>query len=299
VAHRSIALEGPLDLAGTVTALVRGPGDPTSRLGERELVRALRTSSGPATLVLCQRDPRTIDAVAEGPGASEALDIDAPGLAGVLDEPAALRPEPGVLADLVRQRPGLRLTRAAVMPVLIAAVLEQKVTGREARRAWRGLVFATSDRAPGDRGLWLPPDPPRVAAAPYFAFHRFGMERRRAEVLRSVCERAARIERMAREEPAALPSWLGRIPGIGPWTAAEVARLGLGDPDAVSVGDFHLPNLVSWALASEPRGTDAGMLSLLEPYRGQRGRVQLVIESSGIRAPAFGPRIESRSIARI
>ena len=61
---------------------------------------------------------------------------------------------------------------------------------------------------------------------------------------------------------------LPRCPGIGPWTAAEVAIRALGDPDAVSVGDFHLPNLVAFALAGEPRATDARMLELLEPYRG-------------------------------
>jgi endonuclease III len=299
VPHRTITLDRPLDLPGTVAALVRGAGDPTTRLRERELLRALRTPSGPATLLLRRRDPRTIDAQADGPGATDALEIDAPGLVGVGDDPGALHPGPGVLADLVHRLPGLRLTRAAVMPVLIAAILEQKVTGREARRAWRRLVFATSDPAPGDHGLWLPPDPARVAATAYFAFHAFGLERRRGEVIRALCERAARIDRMAIESPETLPAWLGRMPGVGPWTVAEVSRLALGDPDAVSVGDFHLPNLVGWVLAGEARGDDARMLALLEPYRGQRGRVQLVIEASGIRPPAFGPRTESRSIAGI
>jgi 3-methyladenine DNA glycosylase/8-oxoguanine DNA glycosylase len=299
VPHRTITLDRPLDLAGTVAALVRGPSDPTTRLHEREIFRALRTPSGPATLLLRLRDRCTVDAQAEGAGATEALEIDAPGLVGAGDDPGALRPKPGVLADLVHRRPGLRLTRAAVMPALIAAILEQKVTGREARRAWRRLVLATSDPAPGDRGLWLPPDPARIAATAYFAFHTFGVERRRAEVIRSLCERAGRIDRMAIESPQRLSAWLGRMPGVGPWTVAEVARLGLGDPDAVSVGDFHLPNLVGWVLAGEARSDDAHMLALLEPYRGQRGRVQLVIEASGIRPPAFGPRMESRSIAGI
>ena len=46
----------------------------------------------------------------------------------------------------------------------------------------------------------------------------------------------------------------------------------MGDPDAVAVGDFHLKNLVSTALAGEPRGTDQRMLELLAPYAGQRGQ---------------------------
>ncbi len=96
-----------------------------------------------------------------------------------------------------------------------------------------------------------------------------------------------------------LQGWLRSLPGIGAWTAAETARLALGDPDAVSVGDFHLPNLVAWVLAGEARADDARMLELLEPYRGHRGRVQCLLEASGLRAPAFGPRTEVRSIAHL
>jgi len=67
----------------------------------------------------------------------------------------------------------------------------------------------------------------------------------------------------------------------------------------VSVGDFHVPNIVAWALAREPRGSDERMLELLEPYRPHRGRVQLLLERGGIRPPAFGPRMEPRAIDRI
>ena len=83
---------------------------------------------------------------------------------------------------------------------------------------------------------------------------------------------------------------LMRIPGIGAWTAAEVTFRALGDPDAVSVGDFHLKNLVAFALAGEPRATDEQMLELLEPWRGHRARVVRLLELSGVAAPRFGPR---------
>ena len=79
------------------------------------------------------------------------------------------------------------------------------------------------------------------------------------------------------------------MPGIGPWTAAEVMVRVLGDPDAVSVGDFHLPHLVSWALAGEARGTDERMLELLEPFRGQRARVIRLLELSGNPRTALRP----------
>jgi 3-methyladenine DNA glycosylase/8-oxoguanine DNA glycosylase len=108
-----------------------------------------------------------------------------------------------------------------------------------------------------------------------------------------------RIERLSEGTPADARAWLELLPGVGPWTSAEVARLALGDADAVSVGDFHLPNLVAWALAGEARGDDARMLELLEPYRGHRGRVQRLLEAGGGGAPKFGPRMEIRSIERI
>jgi hypothetical protein len=41
------------------------------------------------------------------------------------------------------------------------------------------------------------------------------------------------------------------------------------------------------------------MLELLEPYRGQRGRVQRLLEASHISPPARGPRMEPRSIGQI
>jgi len=91
--------------------------------------------------------------------------------------------------------------------------------------------------------------------------------------------------------PADAQRRLTALPGMGAWTAAEIAVVALGDPDAVSVGDYHLPNLVSWALAGEPRGTDERMLELLEPYRGHRARAVQLLELAGISAPRRGPRL--------
>lgn len=89
------------------------------------------------------------------------------------------------------------------------------------------------------------------------------------------------------------------LPGLGPWTAAEVALRALGDADAVSVGDYHIPSMVGFALAGERKATDARMLELLAPYRGQRGRVIRLLEEGGVRPPARGPRMSVRSIAAI
>ena len=132
---------------------------------------------------------------------------------------------------------------------------------------------------------------------PYHAFHPIGIERRRAEVVRRAASRASWLEGSTSADEATRR--LISLPGIGPWTAAEAVRSAFGDPDAVSVGDYHLPNAVAWALAGEPRADDTRMLELLEPYRGQRGRVQRLLEVGRVVAPRYGPRMAPRRIAAI
>lgn len=296
--ERLIATAVPIDLPGTLLPLCRGAGDPTMRIGANEAWRAMRTLEGPATLHL-RSEGRDVRAEAWGPGASSAL-RDAPALVGSEDDDSAFEPHHPVIAELWRRHRGVRITRAGgVLHVLVPTILEQKVTGLEARRAYRRMVLATGERAPGPGDLLLPPDPALLATTPYFAFHPWGVERRRAETVRAACTQAARLEEATRLPLDQAKARVGRVPGVGAWTVAEVARRALGDPDAVSVGDFHLPNTVCWALAGEARGTDERMLELLEPYRGQRGRVQRLLEAGHITAPRFGPRVRSAAIERL
>jgi 3-methyladenine DNA glycosylase/8-oxoguanine DNA glycosylase len=292
---RRIELEHPVDLLRTIFPLIRGTGDPTARVQGRTVWRAVRTPDGPATIRLGQSATSTIDVEAWGRGAEHAVTVVAPGMVGASDDPTAFVPRDPVLTEAWRDHRTVLLTRADPFPVLVAAVLEQKVTGIEARAAWREIVGMTADEAPGDRGLRLPPDAERVASLPSWELTRLGVTGMRAATLREVARHPRKIATLAGATLQAARAWLGRLPGVGPWTVAEVGRLALGDPDAVSVGDFHLPNIVAWALAGEARGDDARMLELLEPYRGQRGRVQVLLEASGIAAPRFGPKLEPRT----
>ena len=311
VAHgsRSFLAPHPLDLRLSLAPLRHGNGDPTIRIGRRAVIRAARTPEGPATLHL-RLEGTTISAEAWGPGGGWALET-APELLGAHDDPAALVPVDPVVAGLKRRLAGLRMPRSSgVWEALLPSILEQKVTGREARSSFRRLVRAFGEPAPGPFGerrsgerrgaapfgVTLLPAPERMSAIPAYAFHRFGVEARRAEVIRSVARVGTRLNASAREEPEATRRRMRSIPGIGPWTEAEVARVAFGDADALSVGDFHIPSAVSWALAGEPRGDDARMLELLEPYRGQRGRVSLMIEIGGPPVPRYGPRMPVRSI---
>ncbi len=268
------------------------------RIGLAAAWRAMRTPDGPATLYV-QSFGYDIKAEAWGLGADWALDH-APGMVGATDDAEGFEPHDDLIAQLWRDNKGVRITRTGgVMQVLIPTILEQKVTGNEARRAYRQMVMSTSAPAPGDQGLYLPPDPDLMAETPYFAFHPWGVEQRRAETVRAACAQAARLEAAAALPLDMAKERLGALQGIGPWTVAEVARLALGDADAISVGDYHLPNTVCWALAGEDRGTDVRMLELLEPYRGQRGRVQRLLEAGNISAPKYGPRADIHPIDQL
>ena len=296
-----IRFDRPVDLAGTLFPLRRGTGDPTAVIDGAVAWRTARTADGPVTIRLEQTGPELVEAEAWGPGAEAGLAA-APGLAGATDDDAGFDPGAHPVVEEIARHTRVRLTRTPeVLPVLLAAICEQQVTGLEARRAWRGLVRATSDPAPAAPGgppLLLPPEPARVAALPSLEVHRMRMHQRRSRVLREVAARPRAVERLAALAPDEARAWLQLVPGIGPWTAAETSRLALGDADAVSVGDYHLPNLVTWALAGEPRGTDERMLELLEPFRGHRGRVQRILESGPIRTPRYGPRSDVRAIER-
>jgi 3-methyladenine DNA glycosylase/8-oxoguanine DNA glycosylase len=196
--------------------------------------------------------------------------------------------------------PGLRITRSrAVFESVLPAVIQQKVIGVQARAAYRALVQAFGDTAPGPMRLMVPPAPTSLAAKPYYEFHPFGIEARRAGTIREAAARASRLEEAVDLDFASAARRLRALPGIGPWTAAEVAIVALGDPDAVSVGDYHLANTVAWALAGEPRGVDDRMLELLGPFAGHRGRVVRLIEASGIAAPRYGPKMALQAIRSI
>jgi 3-methyladenine DNA glycosylase/8-oxoguanine DNA glycosylase len=297
---RLLPTADPIDVRLSLAPLWRGYGDPTMRVG-REIWRATRTPEGPATVRILGH-PGGIEVEAWGAGADEVLRR-AEDLVGLADDPNAFQPTDRLLRGLHRLRRGLRLPRSgSVMEALVPAILEQKVTGSEAHRGWRALGLSHGDPAPGpagDAGMRLMPAPEALARLPYYAFHPLGVERRRAEVIRRASAVAMSLEEAGRKGPLELQRRLLAIPGIGPWTAAEVTMRALGDADAVSLGDFHIPHLVSWALAREPRGSDERMLELLDPYRGQRGRAIRLLETSGIQAPRYGPRLAPRSIAAI
>ncbi len=295
--HRTLATPFAVDVTRSLSPLRLGAHDRTVTVTRGAVGLAMRTPLGDATIVGRQVGS-DIDVEAWGDGAQWALD-GAPGLFGCLDDRAGFDPVDPLVRRLHRAADGLRFPRTGrVLDAVLRAVLAQRVTGFEAKRSFRLLVERWGTPAPGPLDLMLAPHPEVIAALGYYDLHVIGVEKARADTLLRVCAHAPRLEQMASSAPEQLRGRLEAIPGVGPWTSAEVARATLGDADAVSVGDYHLKHLVSWALAAEPRGTDERMLELLEPFAGHRGRVCALLEGSPLSPPRYGPKQRIRSIAR-
>jgi 3-methyladenine DNA glycosylase/8-oxoguanine DNA glycosylase len=293
---RTFHLPFEVDLPRTISPLRTGRHDPTILVDRTTLLQAMRTPDGPATLRI---DLKRGDATAEAWGAGAAWALDhAPGVIGALDDPEPIVPHHPIVARLQRRFPGLRLPQTnRVIEAVIPAVLSQKVTDFEASRSFRLLVESWGEPAPGPGGVTLLPTVEQITALGYHDLHVIGMERKRADTLHRVAARAGRLEAAGLTSSAELRHQLEQITGVGQWISAEVARAALGEADAVSVGDLHLKNTVAWALAEEPRGSDARMLELLRPYAGHRGRVCRLLEAGAVRAPRYEPRQRIEPIA--
>ncbi|MFF4171005.1 DNA-3-methyladenine glycosylase family protein [Streptomyces sp. NPDC001744] len=298
---RCLPLEEPLDPALTLGPLRRGPADPTYRATpDGSYWRATRTPEGPGTLRVAVRNG-VAEAEAWGPGAPWLLDR-LPALLGAEDDPAAFVPRHKLLAAVHRRRPGLRLVRTGlVLESLIPSVLEQKVTTDEAFRAWRLLVRKYGEPAPGPApdGMRVMPDARAWSLIPSWEWHRAGVDDKRASTILRVCRVARRMEEAADMAPAEARGRLELVPGVGPWTSAEVVQRTHGAPDEVTTGDCHLPGIIGWALAGDRTADDTAMLGLLAPYAGQRHRAARLILLGGRVPPRRAPRMTPGNIAAL
>lgn len=308
-----------VDIRATLAVHQRGRYDPTQRVTTDGTVwRTCRTPDGPATVRLTATAAvrptkpvsgqtgnasgrQVVEATAWGPGSQWALDA-LPDWLGADDRPELFQPHHRVVEQAVRRYPGLRISRSGlIMDALVPAILEQKVTGREAWTSWRRLLAAHGEPAPGPAptGMRVLPSAERLRMIPSWEWHRAGVGPDRSRTLVRAARAADRLERLATASADEALMRIQAVPGIGPWTAAEVVQRSHGDPDAVSVGDFNLPAAVAYSLAGERTADDARMLELLEPYRGQRYRACLLIAKAGLRPPRRAPRQPIRDYRRM
>jgi len=299
--------QAPFDLdLGLLLGVHRhGGGDPTFRNDpDGSIWKTSLTPAGPVTLRVTARRASAgpaagrqpgagtrVTARAWGPGAGWILES-LPDLLGARDQPGDFRPAHPLLRELAFRHAGGRIGRTGrVLEALVPAVLEQKVVGLEAFRAWRLLLRRHGLPAPGPAPAGLRVCPPAAtwAAVPSWEWHRAGVEGVRAATIRGAAKVASRLEEIVALSAEDADRRLRSLPGIGVWTSAEVRQRACGDPDAVSVGDYNLPGAVGWALAGR-KVDDAGMLELLAPYAGHRHRAARLIELSGIHPPRRGPR---------
>lgn len=286
-----------IHLVAQLGAFRRGAGDPTFRwTADGGAVRAAQTPDGAGTLhLVCRAAGSEVSARAWGPGAGWLLD-GLPGLLGADDDSSGFVPRHPAVADAWRRFPGWRVPRSGlVIDALVPAIIEQKVTGQEAFSGYRRLVRRFGSVAPGPLGpaLMVPPTAREWAQVPSWAFLQASVDGARSRAVVAGAAAAGRLEEATAFGPAEVQRRMRALPGVGAWTSAEVAQRALGDPDAVSFGDYHVAKDIGWALLGHPVD-DAGLAELLEPYAGHRYRVQALLGLAGAHRPRRGARLAPR-----
>lgn len=291
---RAVTLDGPYSLSQTVGVLRHGGIDPTCKVVGGVWWFGQATPEGAASLAV-RSDPSAgeVTGSAWGPGARWALER-LPWLVGVHDDRSEFVAHHDLVAAGLRANPGWRIPSSGlVVQSLVAAIIEQRVTGKEAFASQARLVRRFGEPAPGDGaavGLWVPPTPRDWARIPSWEWIGAGVDRARSAVVVRASSYAARLEECASVPLAEAHRRMRALPGVGEWTAAEVAQRALGDPDSPSFGDYHMAKNLTWALTGRV-GDDDLARELLAPYAGQRYRAGGYVAMAGGMRPRHGPRM--------
>ena len=240
-----------------------------------------------------------VRADAWGPGSQWAIE-QFPALLGSRDDVSDFQAHHGVVGDLVARFGVPRIgATGRWFEAMASAAVYQRVVSADARTALARLGRRYGGEPPGAGPLPLLPQREAALRIPDHGFHRVGIDRARARVIRVAAKHADRLESLHTQSPATARQWLQRLPGVGPWTAARTTGAAAGDPDAVPVGDLHVPVMVTYALSGATDGDDASMLELLEPYAGHRARVVRLVKAAGIKPPRHHPAPTRFDISRI
>ena len=294
----------PVDARLTLSLLGHHRGDPRHReTPDGAVWRTSRMSSGPVSYRITQTTWPEVTATAWGPGAAELI-AGVPDLLGARDDPDGFEPRHPLLERAHARLTGLRIPATGrVMEALIPAVLEQKVLGIDSAAGWRRLVGRFGELAPGPAptGMRVPPTAEQWLAVPSWEWHKAGVDQRHATTVLACARYAAKLERVAAEaaDPQDVYRLLTAIPGVGPWTAAQVGHRALGDADALPIGDYHLASMSGYALTG--KALDEGEVeAFYAPWRPHRFRVVRLLElTPGSLPPRRGPRLSRQDYRRI
>ena len=282
----------PVAIGAILAPFRRGAGDPTFRRDAAGIWLARHTPAGAGTL-LVRAETGTGEVVGQAWGDGGAWLLDAlPDLLGARDDWSGFVAHHPHVAAAWKANPGWRIPRSGlVIDALVPAVIEQKVTGKEAFAGFRSLVHRFGDPAPGPcEGLHVAPAAAGWRAIPSWEFLRAGVTPQRADTVMRCVQRAGRLEAAAGLPLPEARARLQAIPGVGRWTMAEVGQRALGDPDSPSFGDYHVAKEIGWHLLGHDIDDDE-LEELLEPYAGHRYRVQALLAlGGGPGRPRRGPR---------
>ena len=255
------------------------------------------TPAGPALVAFWPTgDELAVSAWGEGGG--WAVD-QIPALIGLRDETIDdFSPDHPVLRSLASRFTTFRVgATERWYEALVSTAIGQRVVTADASQSRQRLARHNGDTSLGGP-MGILPDPRTLLTLRDHDFHRAGLERSRARVLRIAATYADRLERLTGVPGRDAVAWMQRLPGIGPWTAGITSAIAGGDPDAVPVGDLHVPAMVTYALTGEV-GDDARMLEVLAPFDGHRGRVVRMVTLAGAGPPRHHPRPFRTDISRI
>lgn len=293
----AVDLDGPYDVARSIPRMGT-VSEPTWRHRGAHVEVSGRTPAGPVAFRARTGSGR-LAVEAWGPGAAWIVDR-LPQLAASEDDPRLLRFDHPVLDETNRRHPGVRhAATGLVVDALLGRVLGQRVLAVEAGRSWKALCRELGGPAPGPLDLLLPPDTERLAHQPTWWFHQRGIDRSRARTLLAVARHARRLAEVVDLPLSEAYGRMRAVPGLGPWTVNGVARVALGDPDAIVVGDYWISHAVCSFFTGRARGSDEEMLALVERWTGQRGRVERLVGLSGHRVPRFAAGVRTPRIAHL
>ncbi|MEU6940100.1 hypothetical protein ABZ943_25895, partial [Streptomyces rubiginosohelvolus] len=166
---------------------------------------------------------------------------------------------------------------------LVPSVLEQRITTGSAHCAWRRLLnrYGEEPPEPAPEEMRVAPSAAVWRTVPSWEWHRAGVDRSRKAAILRPCSYAPRLEGAAAMEMPVAMARLQLVPGIGPWARRRGLPTHPWGPDALTLGDLHLPVQIGYALTGARRGTGVQTLQLLQPYAGQRYRAARLLINAG------------------